>query len=53
MIKLNDLSIGYFGEPIMEHLNLDFEDGLIYGVQKVRRWKNDASENHRWFDSSC
>lgn len=32
MIKLNDLSIGYFGEPIMEHLNLDFEDGLIYGV---------------------
>lgn len=32
MIKLNDLSIGYFGNPILEHLNIGFDDGLIYGI---------------------
>jgi len=32
MIKLNDLSIGYFGEVILEHINVEFDDGLIYGI---------------------
>lgn len=32
MIKLNDLSIGYNGEAILEHINQTFDDGLIYGI---------------------
>lgn len=32
MIKLNDLSIGYFGDAILEHMNVEFDDGLIYGI---------------------
>lgn len=32
MIKLNDLSIGYNGEAILEHIDQSFDDGLIYGV---------------------
>lgn len=32
MIKLNDLSIGYFGKAILEHINVEFDDGLIYGI---------------------
>lgn len=32
MIKLNDLSIGYSGEAILEHINQSFDDGLIYGI---------------------
>ena len=32
MIRLNDLSIGYGGEAILEHLDMNFDDGLIYGI---------------------
>lgn len=32
MIKLNDLSIGYFGDAILEHMNVEFDDGLVYGI---------------------
>lgn len=32
MIELNDLSIGYNGEAILEHIDQSFDDGLIYGV---------------------
>ncbi|MCM1221041.1 MAG: ABC transporter ATP-binding protein [Lachnospiraceae bacterium] len=32
MIQLNDLSIGYGGEAILEHMDMDFNDGLIYGI---------------------
>lgn len=31
MIKLNDLAIGYNGEAILEHIDQEFDDGLIYG----------------------
>ena len=32
MIKLNDLAIGYNGEAILEHIDQEFDDGLIYGI---------------------
>lgn len=32
MIKLNDLAIGYSGEAILEHIDQEFDDGLIYGI---------------------
>lgn len=32
MIRLNNLSVGYSGEAILENINLTFEDGLIYGI---------------------
>ena len=32
MIKLNDLDIGYNGEAILEHIDQEFDDGLIYGI---------------------
>ena len=32
MIKLNDLTIGYNGEAILEHIDQEFDDGLIYGI---------------------
>ena len=32
MIKLNDLAIGYNGEAILEHIDQEFDDGLIYGL---------------------
>lgn len=32
MIKLNELSIGYNNEAILEHINQSFDDGLIYGI---------------------
>lgn len=32
MIGLNDLSIGYNGVPVLEHINQTFEDGKIYGI---------------------
>ena len=38
MIKLNDLAIGYNGEAILEHIDQEFDDGLIYGIlAPVRR----------------
>ena len=32
MIKLNDLAIGYNGEALLEHIDQEFDDGLIYGI---------------------
>lgn len=32
MIKLNDLSVGYNGEAILNRIDLSFDDGLIYGI---------------------
>lgn len=32
MIKLSDLAIGYNGEAILEHIDQEFDDGLIYGI---------------------
>lgn len=32
MIKVIDLSIGYNGVPILEHLNHTFEDNRVYGI---------------------
>ena len=32
MIVLDDLSVGYHGDAVLEHLDLTFSDGMIYGI---------------------
>ena len=32
MIVLDDLSVGYHGEAILEHMDVTFSDGVIYGI---------------------